>query len=200
MLIGKFNSIIKIKHNEKIIDFVGNPCFMAPEKIEQKSGYNLNADIWSLGMTAIEICQGSVPYSDLRPMQAAMKIYMGDPPTLSKYFNWSDELKYFISDCLQKDPIVRISAPQILIKHAKLFSRVQDTNIIVEKLLSGIPPLEKRVTPDVLRLGDEYFNHRYQEQAAQNGVLMSHRTKRKKVEWIFEDDEQMTSSNPNSVE
>ena len=73
---------------------------MAPEKIEQKNGYDLKADVWSLGMTAIEICQGNVPYSDLKPMQAAMKVYMEDPPTLSKYFNWSDEIKLFIADCL----------------------------------------------------------------------------------------------------
>jgi len=130
LMIGKFKSIMKIKHGEKVMDFLGNPCFMAPEKIEQKNGYDLKADVWSLGMTAIEICQGSVPYCDLEPMQAAMKIYLGESPTLSKYFEWSPELKNFIKDCLQKDPKQRISSSKILSKHSKLFSRVQGTSII----------------------------------------------------------------------
>lgn len=61
-------------------------------------------------MTAIEICQGSVPYNDLQPMQAAMKIFIDESPTLSKYYEWSEEIKNFISDCLKKNPDERISS------------------------------------------------------------------------------------------
>lgn len=165
--------MIKIRQNELITDFIGDPCYMSPEKIEQKKGYSLKTDIWSLGMSAIEICQGCVPFADLKPMQAAMKIYLGEPPTLSKYFSWSEEIKSFISDCLQKDPAKRISANQILSKYTKLFSKVQETDLIIEKLLKDIPPLEKRTTPEIFSLGDEYFNKRYQEQAFLLGVRIN---------------------------
>jgi len=62
---------------------------MAPEKIEQKEGYDFKSDIWSLGILALEISSGQVPHENLPPMKALMNIYNMDAPTLNKYEDWS---------------------------------------------------------------------------------------------------------------
>jgi len=82
-MLSNFGQTEKIKYEEKMMKFVGSPCWMAPEKIAQQSGYDLKSDVWSFGMTIIEICEGTVPYLDYKPMQAAIKIYNGAAPVLS---------------------------------------------------------------------------------------------------------------------
>ena len=76
---------------------------MAPEVMEQ-TGHDYKADIWSLGVTAIELAQGNAPYSDLTAMKVILSIINGAPPQLGKTRPWDQTFRDFIADCLQKDP------------------------------------------------------------------------------------------------
>jgi serine/threonine kinase 3 len=86
---------------------------MAPEVIEE-IGYDCVADIWSLGITALECAEGKPPYGDIHPMRAIFMIPTKPPPSFREPDRWSPEFIDFVSLCLVKNPEERATATDLL--------------------------------------------------------------------------------------
>jgi len=81
---------------------VGSPYWMAPEVIRE-SHYDGRADVWSLGITCIEMAEGAPPHANLNPLRAIFVIPTKPAPTLADPDNWSPEMLDFVRACCQKD-------------------------------------------------------------------------------------------------
>ena len=124
--------------------FVGTAHWMAPEVLEQSGRYDLQADIWSLGITAIELATGAVPLEGAQPLKVMRERLDpdADPPGLPLGGPFSADFREFVSMCLQRDPAARPTAAQLL-EH-RFFQRAASTAEIVDTVLSRLEPLEKR--------------------------------------------------------
>lgn len=126
--------------------FVGTPCWMAPEVMEQEHGYDFHADIWSLGITCLELCHGHAPFSKYPPMKVLLMTLQNPAPTLEESAedgrSFSRHLREFVGLCLQKDPSKRPTASKLL-EH-KFLKDAKKADWLAKTLLDNIPSLGER--------------------------------------------------------
>ncbi|XP_031494171.1 serine/threonine-protein kinase BLUS1-like isoform X2 [Nymphaea colorata] len=125
--------------------FVGTPCWMAPEVLQSGSGYDFKADIWSFGITALELAHGHAPFSKYPPMKVLLMTLQNAPPGLDyeRDKRFSKSFKEMVAMCLVKDQSKRPTAEKLL-KHS-FFKNAKPPESTLKKLLVDLPPLWDRV-------------------------------------------------------
>ncbi|GFP85783.1 serine/threonine-protein kinase blus1 [Phtheirospermum japonicum] len=134
-----------------LTDLTGTPYWMAPEVIHSHTGYGFKADIWSFGITALELAHGRPPLSHLPPSKSLiMKItkrfrfsdhYEKGKDSKGKKF--SKSFKDMVGSCLDQEPSRRPSADKLL-KHPFFKSNVKGSDFLVKNVLQGLPAVEQR--------------------------------------------------------
>ncbi|XP_062228748.1 serine/threonine-protein kinase BLUS1-like isoform X3 [Phragmites australis] len=124
--------------------FVGTPCWMAPEVMQQLHGYDYKADIWSFGITALELAHGHAPFSKYPPMKVLLMTLQNAPPGLDydRDKRFSKSFKDLVATCLVKDPRKRPSSEKLL-KHP-FFKHARSAEYLARSILDGLPPLGER--------------------------------------------------------
>ncbi|MES1911746.1 MAG: hypothetical protein MHM6MM_004131 [Cercozoa sp. M6MM] len=153
VLIGDFGVVGTLlesgRRRQQCRTFTGTPCWMAPEVVEQSRGYNARADIWSFGITALELAFGRPPYARHRPMKVMLMILQSDPPSCDSFddksHQFSRQFRDLVCKCLQKDPAKRPTAEKLL-KHS-FFKKARGPAFVVESVISHLPPIAQRFAP-----------------------------------------------------
>ncbi|KAJ3430888.1 sterile20-like kinase isoform b-related [Anaeramoeba flamelloides] len=128
--------------------FIGSPYWMAPEVIQNYQNYDSKADIWSLGITAIELAEIYPPRHKIHPMRVIFVITQKDSPKLKNPKKYSKEFNDFITLCLQKDFENRPQAKKLL----KIYSDDDEED---EEAIRSKKNLENLSTK--LEFGDYFF-------------------------------------------
>jgi len=104
--------------HQKRTTFIGTPYWMSPEVIMcetfKDTPYSYKADVWSLGITLIELAQTEPPNNDLNPARVLLRITKSEPPKLLRPKKWSNDFSNFIARCLVKQPKDRANIDELL--------------------------------------------------------------------------------------
>ena len=145
---------------------IGSPYWMAPEVLGTEK-YDNSADIWSLGIAAIEMVIGKPPLANHKPLQAMFMIPKNDPPTIPEEYidDFSQEFIDFLAKCLKKNPSSRPTAKQLL--QDPFIKNVSDENYVenilqpfIEKLM---PLIEKDRDLKARMANDSYDESKWSE-------------------------------------
>ncbi|XP_065876901.1 uncharacterized protein [Euphorbia lathyris] len=124
--------------------FVGTPCWMAPEVMQQLHGYDFKADIWSFGITALELAHGHAPFSKYPPMKVLLMTLQNAPPGLDyeRDKRFSKSFKEMVAACLVKDPKKRPTSEKLFKHH--FFKHARSNEFVARTILDGLAPLGER--------------------------------------------------------
>ena len=135
-------STVKDKHAKT---FVGTPCWMAPE-VMNRFPYDNRADVWSLGITAMELFKGIPPFAGFDPMEVLIMTVQGDAPSFERYKYPSDikpssNFCRFIGNVLKKEVAQRYTIDKVL-SFNWITSNAEQGKEELLQLLQKIPDLE----------------------------------------------------------
>ncbi|KAG8189313.1 hypothetical protein JTE90_019070 [Oedothorax gibbosus] len=176
------NFIVSSEGDIKLIDFgscalvkdtdgkthasIGSPYWMAPEVIacEQLRPYTKSCDVWSLGVTALELAETQPPLFDIHPVRAMFQIARNPPPTLKKTSGWSETFKDFISECLERNAEHRPCILELLLH--PFITATDDANngsVTLEEHLHEefVPEMGSRVKQILKRIGSMVAENLY---------------------------------------
>ncbi|KAK9300084.1 hypothetical protein QLX08_007125 [Tetragonisca angustula] len=149
---------------------VGTPYWMAPEVIacEQQldSSYDSRCDVWSVGITAIELAEGDPPLSELHPMRALFQIPRNPPPSLKNPDIHSPELVDFITECLVKD-----------LEHRPFASELKEHPLLMN-IESIAEDVRRELQEEIRRQRADGRVHRQPEVTTKHGKLKTDRKAR----------------------
>jgi len=129
--------------DEKRTTTIGSSYWMAPETL-MGGGYDSKADIWSLGITIMEMAEGIPPLIEEQPHKAAFRIVNDPPPKLSAPQMWSKSFVDFVSHCLTKNPEHRPSSAELR-RHPFIAEVGDNHDAIIELIAWSQKDKKKRV-------------------------------------------------------
>ena len=110
--LGDFGLAVQLEHScSKRNTVCGTSWYMAPEVYEEEAC--LKSDVWSLGISIIEMAESQNPFAELTSLQVMKKVCFGEPPSLTSS-EWSENMVDFVSACLVKDAKKRASVDELL--------------------------------------------------------------------------------------
>jgi serine/threonine protein kinase len=141
--LGDFGIGIQLKNNEFRTSKKGSPHWMSPQVILNKN-YDTKTDIWSLGITCLELVEGEPPFADLNPDDVMNKI-SNNPPKAEDIINikeHTDEFINFVNLCLEVNPKKRPTA-EVLIEHPFIIKYSKNKEYLKELIKLHINEVEK---------------------------------------------------------
>ncbi|XP_062243501.1 STE20-like kinase b [Platichthys flesus] len=165
--------------------FIGTPYWMAPEVVMCETSkdrpYDYKADIWSLGVTLIELAQIEPPNHEMNPMRVLLKIAKADPPTLMQPSRWTPEFSDFLKRCLDKNVDNRWNAAQLL-QHSFLATTIDSK------------PLREIIAEAKAEVTEEIEEHKEEEEEEETEGHRGHKRAPSDVSVASSEDEKIPLS------